>query len=151
MRPRLLDLPVGVKIDEEDLQLFANRSIYIGNNGYAYFSTNAGGPQTVHGFIAGAHPGLHVDHINGEKLDNRRSNLRAVTPQINQVNRKRLNTNNRSGIRGVAKVPVSSINPWRAQITVNRKNLYLGLFPSMELAIKARKEAELRYYGEVCP
>lgn len=81
-------------------------------------------------------------------MDNRRINLRVVTPQINQVNRKRLNKNNRSGARGVY---LARDGKWCAQIMVYRKTLYLGRYVDIEQAIAARKAAELLYFGEACP
>lgn len=150
--PRLLDLDGGVVLLDDDAYLRLPARPYIGLNGYAYYSTQATGPRTVHSFVIGRREaGTHIDHINGDKLDNRRANLRVVTPQINQVNRKRLNRNNVSGFRGVQKTTASAINPWRAQITVARHNLHLGLFPTLEAAIEARRTAELHYYGEECP
>lgn len=128
-------------------------TLYVGKNGYAYYCRWLNGksrPSTVHSLLVKAPRGMHVDHINGDKLDNRLENLRVVTPQSNQVNRKRLNKNNTSGIRGVARRG-SLKNPWHAQIMVNGKNIYLGLFPTMEAAAQARRLAELKYYGELCP
>lgn len=130
-------------------------TVYEGVNGYAYFSVWRDGksnPQTLHGFLMQPPDGSHVDHINGDKLDNRRANLRVVTPQLNQVNRKRLNRNNTSGLRGVAFRPsLSKSNPWHAQIQSDGKNHHLGLFATEAEAVWARRRAELEYFGELCP
>lgn len=139
-------------MDPDILESLQGHSLYLGWNGYVYFSTHRTGPVTLHSHVmGGTQPGLHIDHINGDRLDNRRVNLRFVTPQGNQVNRKSLNQNNTSGVRGVALTNLSRRNPWRAQITVDRKNLHLGLFPTMEAAVEARRAAEIHHYGEVCP
>lgn len=156
MKPRLLDLPHGYVtiVDEADWPRVQHLTVYRGSNGYAYFSVWRHGksmPSTLHGFLMQAPKGSHVDHINGDKLDNRRENLRVVTPQRNQVNRKRLNKNNRSGVRGVDQAFPGAKNPWRAQITVGRKNHYLGLFATRDGAVRARRAAELEYFGEQCP
>lgn len=153
MKPRLLDLSRGghMLIDEEDLHLVEGHSLYLGKHGYVTFSTNRTGPVLVHRLICPADPGMHVDHKDGDKLNNTRANLRAVSPQINQVNRKRPNRNNTSGHRGVSLSSASKRRPWLAQITVNRKNVYLGLFPTVEEAMAARIAAEVQYYGEECP
>jgi len=156
-RPRLLDLKGGtVLIDEADWPLVGPLTVYVGTNGYAYFSVweddGRSWPTTLHSFLmGGARPGHHIDHRNGNPLDNRRSNLRFVSYQQNGVNRHRLNRNNRSGIRGVQRTSLSASKPWRAQITVNRKNLHLGLFATEREAVDARRTAELEHYGEVCP
>jgi len=157
MRPRLLDLPHGFRtvIDEDDWPTVEHLTLYLGANGYVQFSTWRDGrswPQTLHSLLARAPKGAHVDHINGDRLDNRRANLRVVTPQRNQVNRKRLNRNNTSGVRGVSFRPnLSSTKPWRAQIMVNRRAIHLGLFETREEAIVARQAAELLHFGELCP
>jgi hypothetical protein len=157
MRPRLLDLKNGtVIIDQDDWPIVEPFTVYVGTNGYAYYSVWLDGrswPRTLHSLLVGpTDPGMHIDHINGNKLDNRRLNLRVVTAALNQVNRKRLHPKNTSGARGVGFVPdLSSTNPWRAQITVNKKNMHLGMYPTKEDAIAARQAAEHRYYGELCP
>lgn len=143
----------GLQADPDVLETLQGRSLYLGANGYVYFSTHRTGPVTLHSYVmGGARPGLHIDHVNGNKLDNRRANLRFVTPQGNQVNRKRLNRNNTSGVRGVGYRPhLSARNPWLAQIMVNRRSIYLGVFATAEEAIAARRRAELEYFKEPCP
>jgi hypothetical protein len=156
-RPKLLDLPHGYQttIDEADAPRVEGLTVYRGKNGYAYYSVWSNGrshPHTLHSLLVPAPAGMHIDHINGDKLDNRRANLRVVTPSVNQVNRKRTNRNNTSGVRGVDFAPsVSAAKPWRAQITSQGKNHYLGLFRTKEEAVAARKAAEVKFYGEECP
>lgn len=146
-KPRMLDLLV----DDDIREALAHRTLYLGTNGYVYFSTNRTGPITLHSFVmGGTQAGLHIDHVNGDALDNRRDNLRFVTPQINQVNRGGLSKANTSGIRGVGYVSGLK-NPWRAQITVNGKNRHLGLYATVEEASAARRAAELELWGEMCP
>jgi hypothetical protein len=153
--PRQVERPDGgfslVYLDPEDAARLEARSIYLGMNGYAYFSTWADGPQTVHAFVrGGARNGLHIDHVNGNKLDNRKSNLRFVTPQKNQVNRKQRNKNNTSGVRGITVRP-GTRNPYIAQIYVAGRSIYLGSHADLRTAVDARKSAEVQYFGEVCP
>ena len=87
---------------------------------------------------------IEVDHINKNKLDNRRNNLREVTRQENVIN-KPLFKNNRSGFTGVywSKKDKS----WYAQITVNKKCIHLGYTSTKEEAIIRRLKAELKYFG----
>jgi hypothetical protein len=82
-----------------------------------------------------------IDHINGNALDNRISNLRVVTPSINSRNRK-VGKNNTSGKTGVYYYKPKE--KWRAHIfTGNTKHaLVLGTFDTKEEAIAARKGAE---------
>ena len=88
-----------------------------------------------------------IDHIHGKwsKHDNRKSNLRITTRSQNNMN-KYLQSNNSSGIAGVSWF--SKTNQWRAHITVNRKFIHLGLFDKFEDAVKVRKKAEDKYFGE---
>ena len=88
---------------------------------------------------------LVVDHINGDTLDNRMSNLRVCTTQQNSMNCKR-SKNNTSGVTGIWFD--KSRNKWSAELMLNRKKKYLGRFANKEDAIKARKEAEIKYFGE---
>ena len=55
-------------------------------------------------------------------------------------------TNNTSGYSGVNWV--KQLNKWRARITVNHNEIHLGIFDNMQDAIRARKEAEIKYFGE---
>lgn len=89
--------------------------------------------------------GLYVDHINHNKTDNRKSNLRIVTNQQNAMNHV-VRSGNRYGETGINFL--NDRNKWRANITVNYKNISLGTFDTKEEAVLARKDAEERYFGE---
>lgn len=95
-------------------------------------------------YIFGEPEGLVVDHINGDSLDNRKTNLRIVTPAQNNMNRG-LMSNNRTGVPGVDRY---MDRYWRARIGVNGKDVYLGYFDNKDDAIKARYEAEEKYFGK---
>lgn len=82
-----------------------------------------------------------VDHINGNKLDNRKINLRICTRSENQYNRK-ISKNNTSGYKGVSWHEGS--NKWYARICLNYKSIFLGAFDSKELAAKAYNSAALK-------
>lgn len=93
---------------------------------------------------------LKVDHIihpprNGCKIDNRKSNLRFVT-DIQNGHNKSLAINNTTGFTGVYFHKRDNI--WCASIIVEKKRIYLGSFVNKYDAIKARKEAEIKYFGE---
>jgi len=85
-----------------------------------------------------------IDHVNGNKTDNRRDNLRNCTQAQNGQNRTVKNKNNRSGIPGVSWY--SSRGKWTAGITVNRKTIHLGYFDTKETAAMARAEAKKSYH-----
>lgn len=86
-----------------------------------------------------------VDHINGNKTDNRKLNLRIVTRSQNNMNKTKMRTNT-SGITGV------SFNKkkgkWHSYITKNYKMIELGYYQDLNEAIKVRKQAENKYFGE---
>jgi hypothetical protein len=88
---------------------------------------------------------LFVDHINGNKADNRKNNLRLVTASQNLMNTK-LRSDNTSGYKGVYYNKKN--NKRYARITVNKKIINLGSFKNKEDAIKIRKDAEEKYFGE---
>lgn len=86
---------------------------------------------------------LKTDHINGDGLDNRKANLRSVTHQDNMINNAR-HTAKRPQYRGVSWHKRQE--KWLAQITVNCRNIYIGIFQTAELASAAYevKRAEVR-------
>lgn len=84
-----------------------------------------------------------VDHKNRNTYDNRLSNLRAATKQQNAWNQNVRGTN-LLGVKGVQQRGVK----FRAYITVNYCTIHLGTFNMIEEAIEARRQAELKYFGE---
>ena len=86
-----------------------------------------------------------VDHINGNKSDNRICNLREATVSQNGHNMKTPRSNT-SGIKGVTWR--NSNKTWRVQISVNGKNKFLGAFKDIELAKIAIEQARTKYHGE---
>ena len=90
-----------------------------------------------------------VDHENGNKSDNTIKNLRLATHANNTKNRK-LSKNNTSGKSGVVWVEKNkNWTPyWESNIRINGRRIYLGCFTNKEDAIKAREEAEIKYFGE---
>jgi hypothetical protein len=77
-----------------------------------------------------------IDHINGDRCDNRIDNLRSVTRQQNQFNM--------NNVKGYCKYHKS--NKWRAYIKLNKKQIHLGLFNSEEEARKAYVDAKKVYH-----
>lgn len=96
----------------------------------------------MHRVLVGAKKGEIVDHINRNKLDNRRSNLRVVSRTVNLLNSK-TPKHNTSGHKGVSWD--KQTDKWRAQIQINNKGISLGRFGDIEDAIEERKSAERRF------
>jgi len=93
-------------------------------------------------------PDLKIDHINRNKLDNRKSNLRLCTSSQNNMN-KTIPADNTSGIIGVCYNKLS--NRWQAYIQINKIMSHLGFYKNIDDAIIARLNAEYKYYGEFAP
>ena len=90
----------------------------------------------------------NYDHIDRNPLNNRRCNLRPATQSENMHNKSK-QRNNTSGIIGVHWK--TNDQKWKAQIVVNNKQISLGYYKNKDDAIKARLEAELKYFGEFAP
>lgn len=85
---------------------------------------------------------FQVDHINHIRDDNRLINIRFVTRTDNLRNQPRRN-NNTTGVMGV--VYHKAKRKYMARIRVDGVNIYLGSFVSLEEAVKARKDADIKY------
>ena len=89
---------------------------------------------TFHREIVHVPEGLVVDHINHNKLDNRKLNLRVVTQSINLLNSKA------SGI-----TQIKGYEKWAAQIMINRRHIYLGSYDNKDEAIAVYKGFKENY------
>ena len=85
-------------------------------------------------------PNQEIDHIDGNSLNNRIENLRAVSSKQNQENIKSSNKNSKSGVRGVCWD--KPLKKWVAYITHNGEKKHLGVYVNKEDAIAARISAE---------
>lgn len=83
-------------------------------------------------FATGSWPARSIDHIDGNPRNNRFSNLRDVEHALNMQNLKAAKRTSKTGFLGVSFV--RRAGAYSARITVNRRQIYLGTFPSAELA-----------------
>lgn len=119
---------------------------------HEYVSTAIYDPNTkkitemqLHRFIMNPLPEQEVDHINHIPYDDRKENLRIVSTSQNQMNTI-TSSRNTSGVKGVHWD--KDTKKWRVRITVNGKRIGLGFYSDINEAAKARKEAEIKYYGQ---
>ncbi len=125
-------------VDDEDFEWLNTFSWHFGKR-YAV-RKEKGKSVFMHKQIMGA-SGI-IDHINGNNLDNRKSNLRPATHAENMRNRK-MQSNNTSGFRGVHKIKGGY---WQAQIKINGIQKYLGIYRTpKEASVVYEKEAEIQY------
>lgn len=93
--------------------------------------------RIVWAYMTGNAPPHNIDHINGDKSDNRWRNLRAATVSQNRANAKKP-SNNTSGFKGVSWHKASNL--WTARATVNGKDVTIGYFASREEAAACRRK-----------
>jgi hypothetical protein len=103
--------------------------------------------------VHGEWPSAQIDHANGNKADNRISNLRLATRSQNNANKRRL-SNNTSGAKGVSWK--GSARKWQAQIRVDGRLSHLGYFGSIYDAANAYRTAAAKHFGvfarfDACP
>lgn len=128
--------------DLEDYNKIKDYCWYIDNKGYVIASDNKKGFVLLHRLIK---DGEYIDHINHNTADNRKANIRNVTATQNQMNAT-MRIDNSSGVTGVSWH--KKLCMWRSRINVNGKEIHLGYYNNFENAVKARKEAEEKYFGE---
>lgn len=92
--------------------------------------------------VNGDWPAEQIDHINGDKSDNRLVNLRAVSNRENSKNQK-MRITNTSGYTGVNFQKQSG--RWQVRISTETGRIYLGLFDNLEEAIAVRKDCEASF------
>ncbi len=136
--------------DLEDYDKIKDYCWYFNQKDYVHASDIKGNKRKIcqmHQIILPTDGEYVVDHIHGKttKNDNRKSNLRKVTQSQNAMNAK-LRSNNKSGVTGVSYY--KKTNKYRVFIQCNGENHYLGSFDNFDDAVRVRKEAEEKYFGE---
>ena len=123
----------------------AGRPAFTANDGWGYktgavFGRLLKAHHVAWAYMTGGWPVLDIDHINGDRSDNRWVNLREVSRAVNLRNAKRksTNTSGHNGVRWRA-----DCGKWRAEITLDGRNTHLGYFADLESAVAARKAAEV--------
>ena len=136
-------------VDDDDFDEI-NQYNWCFNQGYAVRNVKVSkgkyNSQYMHRFVTNCSDDMDVDHINHDKLDNRKSNLRVCSTSENMRNQQ---------IRTVAKTSVykgvtfnKQAGKWMAQIVLDGKRKYLGYFTNETDAAIAYNNAAIEFFGE---
>jgi hypothetical protein len=128
-------------IDDEDYELVSQHKWYHGARRYVI--SNTGG--YLHRLLMSTPKGMYTDHINGNPLDNRKSNLRVCTNRQN-ISNMRKKASSSSKYKGVSFD--KSRNKWRSIIMKDYKYIQLGRFNSEVEAARAYNEKAKELFGE---
>lgn len=135
-------------VDKSLINLIKNKRWSLNSDGYVVSRVD-GELKYLHHLVVnfeGSKDNLYVvDHIDRNKLNNRRSNLRIIEKHKNHVNHNGYK-NNKSGFTGVTFD--KERNKWKVLIHINKKQKLIGRFDDINDAITARLNAELKHYGE---
>lgn len=133
-------------IDKEDYDLISQYDWRVKDNGCGNFYVVDKRNTYLHRLIMQVFDkNIHIDHINGNGLDNRKQNLRKCTNAENRRNSK-INKRNTSGFKGVR--TRSNIHKFQAYIYHAKKFHHLGYYDTAEIAAKIYDKAALKYFGE---
>lgn len=131
-------------VDDSDFKKINEIKWHLSSRGYACNKRRNQKTLFMHRLINNTPDGMQTDHINKNKLDNRRSNLRTVSNQKNHWNMP-IQKSNTSGFTGISWD--KSRKKWVAVIWVNDKPIHLGRFSDKINAIIVRKEAKEKYHA----
>lgn len=138
-------------VDDADAPLVAQHHWWASRGAYSYYAVTKVRLSRgrwrllgMHRFLMGDPPGLQVDHVNHDGLDNRRSNLRIATQSQNKANSRRYRQN-ASGFKGVYRR--AHYDRWSAQIAYGGRLRHLGYFNSPEEAARAYDTKARELFG----
>jgi hypothetical protein len=138
-------------VDDEDFEELNKHRWSINGMGYACRGVNLGHgkvkPLFMHREIAGTPKGMNTDHINGDKLNNQKSNLRICTSSQNHLNRDKQSTNT-TGYKGVSIRKIYKYKRFRAHITVNYRQYDIGFYHTAIEAARAYDAKAKEHFGE---
>ena len=130
------------KIDADMVDKILERKWHSRKDGYVASTVNKEKTLFLHHFVIGN--SKIVDHINRDRTDNRKDNLRNVTYQQNILNSS-LRKDSTTGVKGV-RYDKRRLSPWYCTIHINGKTIFGGYFIEKEDAIKRRIELETKYH-----
>ena len=132
-------------VDTEDYDRASRYRFHLSKTPQGLLYAGGGPEKLLHKLILPCPDGYEVDHIDGDGLNNRRSNLRVATHSQNCANRK-MRSDNKSGYKGVSWN--KQMQKWHAQCRYLGKNYRLGYFDDVLDAAKAYQGKQLELYKE---
>lgn len=117
---------------------------------FGYVARSVGGRknhknQYLHRIVNNTPAGLFTDHVNGNKLDNRQTNLRTADKSLNAINTS-LRSDNTSGYKGVSRDKAR--DAWAVELTYQGRKIHLGRFKDVTTAAKAYNHKARELFGE---
>lgn len=145
MRTIPLTKNMNALVDDDDYEWLSQRK-WCSSKGYAVrYDGQRRKMLPMHREILNAPDGMDVDHINGDRLDNRRANLR-VCPHRQNIRNQKPRVGGTSRYKGV--YWCSTYRKWRVQIMSDKKRIHVGAFDDEEQAARAYDVAALEHHGE---
>lgn len=134
-----------VMVDDEDFDYL--NQFYWQVDRYKTVQThkNDTGERLIHRLIMKPPKGVEIDHIDGNRLNNQKSNLRFATSSQNKINRG-ARKDNKSGYKGVSWHKQNK--NWTARLMINGKYQHLGSFKDISEAVQVYNQSALKHYGE---
>lgn len=135
-------------VDDRDYEYLSQFKWHYDSRGYATRNTTVGGREItirMHRVILGltSADNCQADHVDGNRLNNTRSNLRIATKTENLRN-KAMHKNNTTGYKGV----YCRRGRYRAHIQTEGRNIHIGTYNTPEAAARAYDEAAKKYFGK---
>lgn len=137
-------------VDSDDYEWASRFRWHLNNSGYAQRNARVSGryvSRMLHRELLSATNGQLCDHVNRDRLDNRRANSRFIDRRGNALNSK-LKSNNLSGYRGVSYDKAVRFKKFAAQIRTSKGSKTIGRYTTAEAAARAYDCAAIHYHGE---
>ena len=147
------NIALPILVDDEDYEELNAHTWNISKNGYVRRSVWKDGKNTgeaMHRRIMSAPKGMDVDHIDQNRLNNQKANLRLATRSQNMANlRLKKKSTAHSKYKGVSLMQNAKLKrPWIAYIKIDYKNIYIGYFDTEEDAAYAYDQFAIQLFDD---